>query len=266
MIRLDKYLADMKVGTRSEVKEYIRKRRVSVDGEIVNSPETKIDIESQTVALDGQTVGYVSKEYYMLNKPAGVLTATMDKKARTVLDLIDGARKDLFPVGRLDKDTEGLLLITNDGRLAHELLSPKKHVDKVYYARVRGSMGEKEINAFAAGLKVDEQLTAMPAKLEVLRVCRSSEVEPERTVSEVTERTVSKVSEGAVSEVIVTVHEGKFHQVKRMFLAAGSEVLYLKRLSMGTLKLDENLTAGQYRALTKAELDELLGLVGMTAN
>lgn len=261
MIRLDKYLADMKIGTRSEAKEYIRKRKVRVDGEIVNSPETKIDMDSQTVTVDGKTVGYVSKEYYMLNKPAGVLTATMDKKAQTVLDLIDSARKDLFPVGRLDKDTEGLLLITNDGRLAHELLSPKKHVDKVYYARVQGKMSEKEINAFAAGLKVDERLTAMPAKLEVLGVAESAETECEAYIAgTVTE----KEADNIISEVLVTVHEGKFHQVKRMFLSVGSEVLYLKRLSMGTLKLDENLAAGQYRALTETELKELFELAGMT--
>lgn len=262
MIRLDKYLADMKVGTRSEVKEYIRKKRVIVDGEIVNTPETKIDTETQIVTIDGQPVNYVSQEYYMLNKPSGVLTATMDKKSETVLDLIDSARKDLFPVGRLDKDTEGLLLITNDGRLAHELLSPKKHVDKVYYARVRGSIGEKEINAFANGLTVDEQLTAMPAKLEVLRVGKAAEIKMEADTADICNG--EEGLDSIISEVLVTVHEGKFHQVKRMFLAVGSEVLYLKRLSMGTLRLDENLAPGEYRALTEAELDELFGLAGVT--
>lgn len=252
MIRLDKYLADMKVGTRSEVKEYIRKGKVSVDGKIVNSPEAKINIEGRTVTVDGKTVGYVSEEYYMLNKPAGVLTATSDKKEQTVLDLIDGARKDLFPVGRLDKDTEGLLIITNDGRLAHNLLSPKKHVDKIYYARVRGKIGEKEISAFAAGLKIDEQFTSMPAKLEVLNVAEPAKTKQKEDLDNI------------ISEILVTVHEGKFHQVKRMFLAVESEVLYLKRLSMGTLKLDENLLPGQYRALTKEELDKLFEIAGIT--
>lgn len=258
MIRLDKYLADMKLGTRSEVKEYIRKGKVRVDGEIVNSSETKIDIERQTVTVDGKAVSYVSKEYYMLNKPAGVLTATTDKKAQTVLDLIDSARKDLFPVGRLDKDTEGLLLITNDGGLAHRLLSPKKHVDKVYYARVIGNIGEKEISAFAAGLKIDEQFTAMPAELEVLRVG-----EPDEMNRKADSDTEKNELDNTISEILVTVHEGKFHQIKRMFLAVGSEVLYLKRLSMGTLRLDENLMPGQFRELTKAEQDELFGIAGI---
>lgn len=232
-MRLDKYLADMQVGTRSQVKEYIRKGRVSVDGIVVKQPDYKLDETRQTVVFDGTTIGYVSMEYYMLNKPAGVLSATTDKKTETVVDLIESARKDLFPVGRLDKDTEGLLLITNDGQLAHDLLSPKNGVDKVYYAKVMGRIGDEHIALFKQGLLIDKDFTAMPAKLEVIHAGDD------------------------LSEVFVTVMEGKFHQVKRMFLAVGSEVLYLKRVSMGPLMLDESLGSGEYRHLTKKEIDEL---------
>lgn len=234
-MRLDKYLADMKVGTRSEVKEYIRRRRVCVDGTVVTAPEFKVEPSGHEVTFDGRPVSYVSLEYYMLNKPAGVLSATSDKKAKTVVDLIDSARKDLFPVGRLDRDTEGLLLITNDGALAHALLAPKKHVDKTYYAKVTGRVDAQMIAAFAAGLTVDEELTAMPAKLELIR-------EP-----------VRMADGNTLSEVYVTICEGKFHQIKRMFAAVGGEVLYLKRLSMGPLLLDETLAPGAYRPLTAAE-------------
>lgn len=244
MLRLDKYLADMKVGTRSEIKEYIRRRRVCVDGAVVAAPEFKLEPSGHRVTFDGRPVNYVSLEYYMLNKPAGVLSATSDKRGKTVVDLIDSARKDLFPVGRLDRDTEGLLLITNDGPLAHELLSPKKHVDKTYYAKVAGVVDAQQISAFAAGLVVDEELTAMPAKLERLG-------EP-----------VHSADGSVFSEVYVTVCEGKFHQIKRMFAAVGGEVLYLKRLSMGPLQLDETLAPGEYRPLTAAETALLKNSMG----
>lgn len=236
LIRLDKYLADMQIGTRSQVKEYIRKGRVKVDDTIVKSPDTKIDIDSCKVMLDGQCINYSSMEYYMLNKPAGVLSAAYDKKQTTVVDLItDRARKDLFPVGRLDKDTEGLLLITNDGELAHNLLSPKKHVDKVYYAVVAGIIDNSVVEQFSKGIVINDDFTALPAKLEVLKTDNTDYGRQ-------------------ASEVLVTIQEGKFHQVKKMFIAAGSEVLYLKRMSMGALQLDENLKTGEYRKLTEDEL------------
>ena len=169
-LRLDKYLADMKVGTRSEVKIYIRKCRVSVNGEVIRDVGFKVSADD-CVEFDGQQVGYTAKEYIMLHKPAGVITATADKKQDTVFSyLSDAKRKDLFPVGRLDKDTEGLLLITNDGVLAHELLSPKKHVDKVYYAKVEGFVTRKEIALFAAGIPIEDDLVCMPAKLEILKI------------------------------------------------------------------------------------------------
>ena len=233
MIRLDKYLADMGTGTRSEVKKAIRSGRVSVNGSIIKKPEEKIDETVQEVTLDGTLVGYQKMEYYMLHKPAGVVSATRDKKEKTVLDLITGQkRKDLFPVGRLDKDTEGLLLITNDGALAHRLLAPGKHVDKVYYARIEGKVTEKEINAFAQGLDIQDEDKTLPARLEIIK-------------------------SGDISEVNLTIQEGRFHQVKRMFKACGMRVCYLKRISMGPLILDETLERGTYRALTKEELERL---------
>lgn len=233
-LRLDKYLSDMKVGTRSEVKIYIRKCRVAVNGVIVRDVGYKVSAED-TVTFDGRRIGYTKMEYIMLNKPAGVLTATQDRRGQTVLSLLSEAkRRDLFPVGRLDKDTEGLLLITNDGALAHRLLSPRKHVDKVYYAKVQGRVLPEHTARFAEGLFVDEEFTALPAKLVILQ-------------------------SGEVSEVELTIQEGKFHQVKRMFGAIGMEVLYLKRLAMGSLRLDDTLKRGEYRALTEKELAALRG-------
>lgn len=181
----------------------------------------------------GQMVAYAEYEYYMLNKPAGVVSATEDKNDSTVLDLIDEKqRKDLFPVGRLDKDTEGLLLITNDGELAHQLLSPKKHVDKVYFARIDGKVTEEDVRKFAEGLEIGEEKPILPAHLEILK---SEEI----------------------SKIRLTIREGKFHQVKRMFHAVGKEVIYLKRLQMGSLVLDPRLALGEYRELTGQELEAL---------
>ena len=168
-IRLDKYLADMQIGTRSAVKEYIRKGRVRVNEAVVKSPEQKIDTETDTVLYDDKPVGYHTYEYFMLNKPQGVVSATQDTKEKTVTELItEKNRKDLFPVGRLDKDTEGLLLITNDGALSHELLSPKKHVDKIYYARVSGRLAPEDCAAFEAGMTLGDGLECLPAGLEIL--------------------------------------------------------------------------------------------------
>lgn len=236
MIRLDKYLADMGCGTRQEVKKFIRSGQVSVDGIVVKKPETKVEQTVQEVFLNGEKVGYESFEYYMLNKPAGVISATEDQSCKTVVDLIkDKKRKDLFPVGRLDKDTEGLLLITNDGTLAHRLLSPKKHVDKCYFARICGKVTEEDVRSFEKGVNIGSQEQpeiTMPGKLEI-------------------------ITSDDISKIRLTIQEGKFHQVKRMFQAVGKEVIYLKRLRMGTLILDENLGIGEYRPLTKEELEKL---------
>lgn len=236
MIRLDKYLADMGCGTRQEVKKFIRSGQVSVDGIVVKKPETKVEQTVQEVFLNGEKVGYESFEYYMLNKPAGVISATEDQSCQTVVDLIkDKKRKELFPVGRLDKDTEGLLLITNDGALAHRLLSPKKHVDKCYFARICGKVTEEDVRSFEKGVNIGSQEQpeiTMPGKLEI-------------------------ITSDDISKIRLTIQEGKFHQVKRMFQAVGKEVIYLKRLRMGTLILDENLGIGEYRPLTKEELEKL---------
>ena len=232
-MRLDKYLAEMGAGTRSELKKAVRAGRVTINGVKVKDSSIHVG-EDDVVSMDGKEIKYERFVYYLMNKPAGVISATEDPRERTVLDLIGGQqRRGLFPVGRLDKDTEGLLLITNDGEMAHRLLSPGRHVDKVYFARLDGPVGERERELFAQGLRVDETLTAMPAVLEIL--------EP-------------------ANEVRVTIREGKFHQVKRMFAAVGREVLYLKRLSMGPLTLDNGLAAGAYRRLTEEEESAIISV------
>lgn len=234
-MRLDKYLAEMGVGTRQEVKKQIRQGKAAVNGTVVKAADTKIDETSDEVTICGRNISYVSYEYYMLNKPAGVVSATEDWRDTTVIDLIkEKKRKDLFPVGRLDKDTEGLLLITNDGDLAHRLLAPKKHVDKVYYAKIDGMVTEEDVKRFAEGIDIgaEEEEMTRPAKLDIMKSAEESEIR-------------------------LTIHEGKFHQVKRMFLAVGKEVTYLKRERMGTLCLDENLKPGEYRLLTEEEIENV---------
>ena len=234
-MRLDKYLAEMGVGTRQEVKKQIRQGKAAVNGTVVKAADTKIDETSDEVTISGRNISYVSYEYYMLNKPAGVVSATEDRRDTTVIDLIkEKKRKDLFPVGRLDKDTEGLLLITNDGDLAHRLLAPKKQVDKVYYAKIDGMVTEEDVKRFAEGIDIgaEEEEMTRPAKLDIMKSAEESEIR-------------------------LTIHEGKFHQVKRMFLAVGKEVTYLKRERMGTLCLDENLKPGEYRLLTEEEIENV---------
>ncbi len=237
-MRLDKYLADMGKGTRSQIKEAARKGRIQVNGVVVKKPDTKVNVEADQIVFDGITVTYVTMEYYMLNKPQGVVSATEDNKYQTVIDLIEGKnRKDLFPVGRLDIDTEGLLLITNDGPLAHRLLAPKKHVDKIYYAVCEGHVPDSAVSDFAEGILLPDGLKCLPAALQIL---------------------TRKEADGkALTEVKLTIREGKFHQVKRMMEAVGCPVLFLKRLTMGPLPLDESLKVGEYRPLTVDELELL---------
>lgn len=236
LMRLDKYLTEMGEGTRSQIKEMARKGRITVNGVTEKKSDRKISPSSDAVAVDGRIVAYAEYEYYMLHKPEGVVSATEDRRHRTVLDLITGRmRDDLFPVGRLDIDTEGLLLITNDGDLAHRLLSPKKHVDKVYYAKIEGMLPEDAKERMAAGLTLSDGTETLPADLELVR----------------------RGGYGELSEIRLTIHEGKFHQVKRMFETLGCHVVYLKRLSMGTLTLDETLKPGEYRPLTREELELL---------
>lgn len=234
-VRLDKYLADQREGARSEVKEQIRRGHISVNGIVIRKSEYKVDPEQDVVAVDGRQLEYMEFEYIMLHKPAGVVTAVSDKRDKTVMDLLMDTRcKNLFPVGRLDKDTEGLLLITNDGPLSHQLLSPKKHVDKTYYARIKGRVTKEDQEAFLEGVRIGREEVTLPARLNIL-------------------------TSDEVSEIELTLQEGKFHQVKRMFEAVGKKVLYLKRLSMGSLWLDEELEKGSFRHLTKEEIRELKG-------
>ena len=231
-MRLDKYLSDMNVGTRTEIKKAVRSGRVTVDGEIAGNPGLSVN-ETSSVFYKGKEILYEVFSYYMLNKPSGVITATEDRFQKTVLDLLpDDRRKDLSPVGRLDKDTEGLLLITNDGNLNHRLLSPKHHVDKRYYARIQGQVDSSDVQAFAEGIRLDDDLLCMPAHLEILE-------------------------SGDISEIEVVIQEGKFHQIKRMFEAVGKKVIYLKRLSMGSLVLDPTLSPGEWRRLTDDEIKAL---------
>lgn len=233
MERLDKLLAGTGRWSRKEVKELVRQGRVAVDGIPAARAEEKYP-ETARLTVDGAELSCPRFTYLLLHKPGGILTATEDRRQKTVLDLLPEhlRRIGLAPVGRLDKDTEGLLLLTNDGALAHRLLSPKNHVDKVYYARVDGILTQENVEAFAGGMTLGDGLTCLPAGLEVLE-------------------------EGHAC--LVTLHEGKFHQVKRMLAACGAPVTYLKRLSMGPLTLEEGLAPGQWRTLTRKELEKLAG-------
>ena len=247
-MRLDKYLAQAGTGTRSEVKKLIRQGRVFLDGVPAKRPEEKVGEDSE-VEVDGVLVRFEEYEYFMLNKPAGVVTAVRDREQRTVLDLIDCPHNpELFPVGRLDKDTEGLLLLTNDGALAHGLLSPKKHVEKTYFVRVHGQVTEEDIRLFASGMDIGDEKLTKPAVLEVLS-CLENQGQDQ-----------ADAPEGeSVTEVFVTITEGRYHQVKRMFEKIGKPVMYLKRCSMGGLALDGSLALGEYRCLTEEEIEGLRG-------
>lgn len=237
MERLDKLLAGTGKWSRREVKALVRQGLVRVDGRLAASAEDKLDPAAAIITVAGETISLRRFTYVMLHKPAGVLTATEDRKQPTVLDLLppELRRIGLAPVGRLDKDTEGLLLLTNNGELAHRLLSPKYHVEKRYFARVDGELSAADAEAFASGMTLGDGLECLPAGLEVLpdRVC------------------------------IVTLREGKFHQVKRMLAARGAPVLYLKRLSMGPLTLDDSLAAGAYRLLRAEEILALYRACGL---
>ena len=233
-MRLDKYLADMGAGKRSDLKKAIRRGEAEIDGETVLDPGRAVPAGAAVFFRDRQ-IRYEAYVYYMMNKPAGVISATEDKRQKTVIDLLEEpVRRDLFPVGRLDRDTEGLLLLTNDGSLAHRLLAPGRHVDKVYRVRARGILPENAVSLFRSGLRVDDSLTALPADLRVLQE-----------------------GDGENLEAEVTIREGKYHQVKRMFQALGCEVTALKRLRMGSLELDPALEPGRYRRLTEEELAAL---------
>jgi len=239
-MRLDQFLVQANICSRSEAKKYVKAGRVAVAGEVVRDSSQHIDEYHDRVTFDNEIVNYSKYHYYMLNKPMGCVSATVDGLSDTVIDILkDEAVKDLFPVGRLDKDTEGLLLITDDGKLAHNLLSPKKHVSKVYFATVDGRLSDENKSLMENGIDIGDDKLTLPARVEELS------------------------GESHNGEMLynyrLSICEGRFHQVKRMFAACGLNVLYLKRLSMGSLQLDDKLKAGQYRALTQAEVDRLSG-------
>ena len=230
--RLDKVLSNVGYGSRAEIKRDCKRGLVVVNGTVINNPGAQVDTDTDEILFDGERVEYREFIYLMLNKPDGYISATFDKFDPIVLDLIDPSYLvfEPFPVGRLDKDTEGLLVLTNDGKLSHRVLSPKKHVPKTYYARIEGIVTEEDIKAFEEGVTfLDDGYKTMPAQLKILKSDEESEIE-------------------------LTIHEGKFHQVKRMFESVGKKVVYLKRISMGKLKLDENLALGEYRELTDEEV------------
>ena len=306
-MRLDKFLADMGVGTRSDLKKAIRKSLVTVNGAVEKDPGAQVSAEDR-IFFDGAEIRYAEQQYYMLHKPAGVLSASEDRRQTTVVDLIrdaastdasaanasaadhhaagghdDGGiarstedelvRKDLFPVGRLDKDTEGLLIITNDGLLAHQLLVPKHHIEKTYYAIVTGTITEDDQRAFTRGIRYDEKLTALPATLRVLstgktvaalrralgftatseRLLRTRLAGPAFIGAE---EPADITDDTLVSEVEITIQEGKFHQIKKMVkaLPGGKEILYLRRITMGALRLDPALAPGEFRKLRQEEI------------
>lgn len=229
-MRLDRFLCEMNMGTRSQVKAALRQGLVTVNGQATLDPGLKIDEQNDRVCFQGQALHYRKFVYYMLNKPAGVVSATRDNTADTVVSLLGkDALKDIFPVGRLDKDTTGLLLLTNDGELAHRLLSPKKHVDKVYRVTVEHPLSEEDKTRLEQGVDIGEENITLPARVEAV----------------------------SDKEILLAIHEGKFHQVKRMLQAVGNGVLFLKRVGFGGLALDGSLKPGEYRELTKQEVDSL---------
>lgn len=306
-MRLDKFLADMGVGSRSDLKKAIRKSLVTVNGAVEKDPGAQVSAEDR-ICFDGAEIRYAEQQYYMLHKPAGVLSASEDRRQTTVVDLIrdaastdasaanasaadhhaagghaDGSiarstedalvRKDLFPVGRLDKDTEGLLIITNDGPLAHQLLVPKHHIDKTYYAIVTGTITEDDQRAFTRGIRYDEKLTALPATLRVLSTGKTvADLRRALGFTATSERLLRTRLAGPafvgaeepaditddtlVSEVEITIQEGKFHQIKKMVkaLSGGKEILYLRRITMGALRLDPALAPGEFRKLSEDEI------------
>ena len=235
-MRLDKCLADCGLGTRSEVKSLLKAKRITVNGKVVNNGKVQVNPETDEILFDGEKIQYEEFVYIMMNKPKGVVSATEDNLHKTVLDLIDPLyfKKGVFSVGRLDIDTHGLLLLTNDGELAHRLLSPKKHVTKIYQARVEGVMTPEDATAFEKGIVLSDGTECMPARLDILSTTQD--------------------------ESIVQIHlkEGKFHQVKRMVKACGKTVVDLQRLTMGPLKFDESLALGESRPLTEEELESLM--------
>lgn len=236
-MRLDRMLANMGVGSRKEVRQLIKKGFVTINKEVIKDSSIKIDPEKDFVAVRGEQIHYQKYIYLMLNKPKGVISATEDNNHSTVIDLLPPEYKRFspFPVGRLDIDTVGLLLLTNDGKLAHELTSPKKNIEKTYFAKIRGKVEQEHISLFSKGVELVDGYVTKPAKLSIIK-------------------------SDDISEINLSITEGKFHQVKRMFKAIGREVIFLQRIKMGEIRLDEHLALGQFRELTKKELEYCFSL------
>ncbi|MEW9123679.1 MAG: pseudouridine synthase [Thermotaleaceae bacterium] len=232
-IRLDKLLGNMGLGTRKEIKTWVKKGNVTVNDVVQKDSSQHIDPHKDIVKVNGEILEYREYIYILMNKPQGVLSASYDPGMKTVVDLLAEAYQiyEPFPIGRLDKDTEGLLLISNDGKLAHELLSPKKHIPKTYYAKIEGKVDSEDIKSFKEGVVLEDGYKTLPGELSILK------------------------SED-ISEIELTIYEGKYHQVKRMFDAVGKKVTYLKRIAMGSLELDQGLALGDYRELTPEELEK----------
>ena len=235
MERLDKVLSNLGYGTRKEVKYMVKKSMIEVNDVVVKDSGLAIEPEKCKIKVNGEEVNYRKYIYIMMNKPSGVISATFDNYDKTVIDLLDEEYRifDPFPVGRLDKDTEGLLLITNDGELNHRLISPKWHVDKKYYAEINKPVSDDDVNAFSQGIVLDDGYKCLPGKLNIIKSAENG------------------------SEVEVIIHEGKFHQVKRMFESLGKEVVFLKRTNFGPLELDSALKEGSYRELSQEEVSIL---------
>lgn len=229
--RLDKILSNLGYGSRRDIKGLAKAGSIEINGEIVKDSSVKVDPYGSIIKIKGETINYREFIYLMMNKPQGFISSTDDFRDKTVIDLISDEYKvfNPFPVGRLDKDTEGLMILSNDGQLSHRILSPKKHVEKLYYVEVEGLVTEEDKLLFREGITIDDGYKTLPAKLDII----------------VSQR---------ISKVYLTIEEGKFHQVKRMFLAVGKKVLYLKRIAIGGLKLDESLGLGEYRELTEEEI------------
>jgi 16S rRNA pseudouridine516 synthase len=233
-MRIDKLLANIGYGSRKDVKSLLKSKAVKVNDIVIKDAKQQVDPDHDVITLNGEVVEYKEFIYLMMNKPPGVISATEDARKETVIDLleIEDAVYNPFPVGRLDKDTEGLLLLTNDGKLSHRLLSPKKHVPKIYFAVIKGIVTEEDIESFKKGVTLDDGYVTKPGHLDILK-------------------------SGETSDIELTISEGKFHQVKRMFESVGKKVIYLKRISMGPLALDETLELGEYRELTDEEIQSL---------
>ncbi len=229
-MRLDKFLCELNIGSRSQVKKEIKLGNVSVNGKLIKDADHQINEASDCITYRGQELSYSKFKYYMLNKPQGVVSATNDLRETTVIDLLpESLRKNIFPAGRLDKDTEGFLLLTNDGELSHRLLAPKKHVDKVYLVGISQPLRQEELALLSEGVDIGEQKPTAPAKVEVI----------------------------SEKQILLTIHEGKFHQVKRMLAAVGNKVVTLKRVTFAGIPLDTSLQPGEWRELTKEELEQL---------